>query len=263
MKRIVAIFIAVLLLIGILIVNAAEKSIVKIPDPLEHRITLGDGLILHAWVYPTVGKKPAPLMLLLPMMAHTHKSYEPLIDALYQKAHTDSTYQVPTIMSFDLRGHGLSTSTGEKTYTYKSMTKAEFKMLPGDIEEAVAYILADSTQNLNGKDITVVGASIGANSAVMTTQLISGITRVVMLSPGENYRDLIPGRSVEQFQGPMLIFAGAEDNYSAESSRKLAKLNPKHTRLVVFEGPDHGTDIINNNDKAMQSLISWLSQQDI
>jgi hypothetical protein len=68
-----AIFIAVLLLIGILIVNAAEKSIVKIPDPLEHRITLTDGLIMHTWVYPSVGKKPAPLMLLLPMMAHTHK----------------------------------------------------------------------------------------------------------------------------------------------------------------------------------------------
>ena len=44
MKRIVAVFIAILLLIGILIVNAAEKSIVKIPDPQEHRITLTDGL---------------------------------------------------------------------------------------------------------------------------------------------------------------------------------------------------------------------------
>ena len=260
MKRIVAVFIAILLLIGILIVNAAEKSIVKIPDPQKYRITLTDGLIMHIWVYPSVGKKPAPLMLLLPMMAHTHKSYDPFIDALYQRTHSDSTYQVPTIMNFDLRGHGLSTDAKEKNYSYNSMTKAEFKMLPGDIKEAVAHILADSAQKLDGKDITIVGASIGANTAIMTTQLISGITKVVMLSPGENYRDLIPGKSVEQFQGQMLIFAGVEDSYSAGSSRKLAELNPTHSQLMVFEGPDHGTDIINNSDKAMQSLVDWLSQ---
>jgi pimeloyl-ACP methyl ester carboxylesterase len=260
MKRIVAVFIAVLLLIGILIVNAADKSIVKIPDPQEYQITLTDGLILHTWMYPSIGTKPAPLMLLLPMMAHTHTSYEPFIDALYQRAHSDSTYRVPAIMSFDLRGHGLSTDAGKKKYSYDSMTKAEFTMIPVDIEQALAFILADSTHKLNGKDITVIGASIGANSAIMTTRLTAGITKVVMLSPGENYRDLAPGESVKQFEGPILVFAGAEDTYSAESSRKLAEFNPTHSRLMVFEGPDHGTDIINNSDKAMQSLVDWLSE---
>ena len=260
MKRIVAVFIAILLLIGILIVNAAEKSIVKIPDPQEREIKLTDGLALHAWVYPTIGKKPAPLMLALPMMGHTHASYDALIEALYQKAHTDTAFHPPTIVAFDLRGHGSSTKAGEKSYDYKGMTKAEFTMIPNDIKQAATHLLTDSALALDAARITVVGASIGANSAAMVTKLIPGVNKVVMLSPGENYRDLMPAQSVETFRGSMLIFTAADDTYSAESSQKMAESNPDKAKLVVFEGPDHGTDIINRSDKAMRMLVDWLAQ---
>jgi len=39
--------------------------------------------------------------------------------------------------------------------------------------------------------------------------------------------------------------------YSAASSRKLTALNKERCTLHIFEGSDHGTDIIDNNSEAM------------
>ena len=79
-----------------------------------------------------------------------------------------------------------------------------------------------------------------------------------MLSPGENYRNLIPGESVEKYWSDILIFTAKEDTYSASSSQKLASFNESSCTLQIFDGADHGTDIINNNPEAMKALVDWL-----
>ncbi|MCK4372729.1 MAG: hypothetical protein KAW61_06255, partial [candidate division Zixibacteria bacterium] len=113
-----------------------------------------------------------------------------------------------------------------------------------------------------GKDESgffVIGASIGANTARMVSELLPSVSKVALLSPGEDYRGLQPAEALKKFKGDILIFACEDDKYSAASSRKLAAMNEEHCTLHIFEGSDHGTDIINNRRlEAMRILVDWL-----
>ena len=84
------------------------------------------------------------------------------------------------------------------------------------------------------------------------------MSKVALLSPGEDYRGLKPAEALKKFKGRILIFACEDDKYSAASSRKLAAMNEEHCTLHIFRGPDHGTDIINHNPEAMRVLVDWL-----
>jgi len=79
-----------------------------------------------------------------------------------------------------------------------------------------------------------------------------------MLSPGESYRLLEPGSALAAFKGRALILAATEDAYSKTSSEKLAALKPQGCTLKIFEGPYHGTDLIDNDAGALKLTIDWL-----
>lgn len=251
-----------LLLIACLALNAqaaAEKQGGRKFE--EQQFTTSDGLTLSAWFASPESDKKAPLVLLLHMLSKTHDSYAPFLDALHKYIQADSTNKnktLPYILNFDLRGHGKSTTIGDSTFHYRDMSKADFKKIPNDVSRMVLHILADSSLNVDSDNIMIIGASIGANSAVMLTELLPGVSKVIMLSPGENYRGLKPSSAVKSFKGIMLIYTGTEDEYSAISSQKLVDLNKKNCTLRTFKGKDHGTHIINNDPKAMQQLLEWL-----
>ncbi len=254
MYKVVSVFIIFLLLIGILIVNA---SIIEQYQTEEISYKLPDGLEIFGWVSSDSKNLKAPLYVLLPMMGHTHESYDPFVNALYKRNKLENK-PVPYILSLDLRGHGKSTKAGDKTFSFKNMSEDDFVLIPDDIKEVVTNFLSDTTYNIDQANIIIIDASIGANSSVMAGAIIPGTKKVVMLSPGENYRGLIPQKSLAEFTGKVLIFSAEDDSYSAESSRKLSSLDKKRIGLEIFDGKDHGTTIINNSTDAMKILLDWL-----
>ena len=239
-------------------IDAAEPRLHSLPYTAE----TDDGLTLHAWLTPSPAEKPAPLYVLLPMMGHTHDSYNDFINALYKRvAANDSVaaaFRLPNILALDLRGHGKSTRIGDSSINYAHLSKAEFAKYPSDIATMIRRVLADKSRRFDRSETVVIGASIGANSAIMLHGLVEPLSRVVMLSPGEDYRSLRPAEAVSSFKGDILIFAGKEDSYSRQSSENLAALNLKHATLKIYPGADHGTRILRNNPAAMNDLINWI-----
>jgi pimeloyl-ACP methyl ester carboxylesterase len=229
-------------------------------DVVEHTAFTEDSLKISLWVTESGGDTTAPVFVLLPMMAQTHDSYDPFVaalkTALAQDPGNGCDLVAPNFISFDLRGHGQSTIRGKDTLSYRTMKEPEFARYPMDVKQTVESVWPQVVKN--GGGCYLVGASIGANTAIMTTELLPNVSKVVMLSPGEDYRGLQPGEALKKFKGKVLIFACEGDQYSAESSRKLAALDKKHCTLHIFEGDDHGTDIIDNNPEAMKILIDWL-----
>jgi hypothetical protein len=63
---------------------------------------------------------------------------------------------------------------------------------------------------------------------------------------------------VAKFNSQILIFAGEQDVYTRTSSEEMAKLNEDHCTLKVYEGPAHGTDLIDGLVQAREDLIDWL-----
>ena len=230
------------------------------PDSQKRHITTDDSLSLYAWYTPSPDKK-APLILLLPMMAHTHESYDPFILAIreYRDADTSRAEQLmPHLLSFDLRGHGESVVRGLDTLHWRSLDTAGFAKFPADVKAMVDALLAEHGETIDSSDITVIGASIGANVAIMLSAIMPGVSTVVMLSPGENYHGMRPAEAAKAFRGKGYIFAATEDKYTAESSMDLMEINQEHFMLYMFRGGDHGSDIINKEPRAMAKLLEWL-----
>ncbi len=231
----------------------------------EQTCITSDGLLLHAWLGVSSGSnKPSPgkhpLFLLLPMMGKSHDSYKSFINELSYFLQSDTLYQkqpLPYLLSFDLRGHGKSTSLNNNTISYRSMSHEDFAKMPQDVAEMTRQVIADTSLHIDTNNIVAIGASIGANTAIMLTRLLPGITKVVMLSPGIDYRGLRPAQALKAFTGRSLIFVSKRDTYSASSSQKLSAVN-RRCQLNVFDGKNHGTNIINNNSEAMNKLLRWL-----
>jgi alpha-beta hydrolase superfamily lysophospholipase len=218
-----------------------------------------DGLTLHAWKSEAIidsgdGAKHRPgLVLLLPMMSKTYKSYDPFIQTLNAVNYTT--------LAFDMRGRGLSTKIGKKSISYANMNKNQFALMPEDIGQFFLDFRAKHSDDYNYHDVVIIGASIGANTAALLLAE-EWVTRVVLLSPGRDYRGLQPEMvmAVEDrpLQKSVYIAASDEDTYSAESSQWLFDNYDGPKVFKKYPGQDHGTDILHNIKEADTELLSWL-----
>ncbi|MCK5125940.1 MAG: alpha/beta hydrolase [candidate division Zixibacteria bacterium] len=238
-----------------IIENSANAS-----DDIHLTFETKDKLILHGWkteaVADSAGLTKPGLALLLPMMSKTHLSYEPFREQLNEIGYT-------TIV-FDMRGHGLSVSRGEQTLSYSEMLPEEFVKMPADIESFFLDFKTNNPDTYNYNDVIVIGSSIGANTAGILLEK-SWLSRSVLLSPGKDYRSLIPGTVMISETNPptkpVYIAAAVDDTYSAQSSQWLFE---NYSGLKVFKkypGKDHGTNILLNVDKADVELLEWLKKK--
>ena len=234
---------------------SAEASVA---DKTHITHTTSDGLILHAWKSDAVndnagsGHRPG-LALLLPMMAHTHTSYDPIIEQLNRANYTT--------IAFDLRGHGQSVIIGNDTIMAKGMEKEQFGKIPGDIDQFFKNFQNKHPEDYNYADVVVIGASIGANTAGLLADK-EWPTRIVMLSPGRDYYGLTP-ESVLITDGkpmdlPVYMAVSIEDTYSAESCQWLFDNYTGPKMLKKYPRGLHGTSILEKMPDADAELLSWL-----
>lgn len=247
-------------LVIVLMVCVASATAQRLRPPRMYTAYAEDSLQMAVWVTGSISDPAAPIALMLPMMGHTHESYDLLRDSIVSREESypgpGCTLGAPHFVSYDLRGHGRSTIRGKDTLGFRTMTMSEFAKYPQDVKRAIDSVWPQVTKSGGGH--YVIGASVGANTAMMVSELLPSVSKVVLLSPGEDYRGLQPAEALKKFKGDILIFASEADKYSAASSRKLAAMNEENCTLHIFKGSDHGTDIINNNPEAMRILVDWL-----
>jgi len=248
------------LLVGLTVLVPGVFPGVKPGLTAEKTYKMSDSLELHVWISRAMTKDPAPLLVLLPMRARDHRSYDSLRASVMNRVVGFSKDKIawPYIAAFDLRGHGRSKERGEAEVDVRDMPDEEYLKMPSDVATALKAILADSSYRIDSSSILVAGASIGANTAIMLTEHFPGIKKVALLSPGQDYHSLKPDSALAAFEGDILIMSSIEDRYSHASSRILAAQNEKRCRLEEFYGNKHGTDIINSYPEAMEMLVDWL-----
>lgn len=260
MKKLL-VFVFALLWISSIVLGADAETVKAKIHGTSVTITTKDNLVLHGWLTPSPHGE-GPLWVLLPMLGHTHTSYNPFIKALYERFKTPDSSRalktLPHILALDLRGHGESTKLGATSINYRDMQPEDFAHYPSDVAAMIDTVLRRADLKIDQNGVVIIGASIGANTTVMAGQMVKGVSAAVMLSPGENYRSLEPAQALTDFPGKVLILAATEDAYSKTSSEKLASLKPKGCTLKIFTGPYHGTDLIDNEAGAMKFMIDWL-----
>lgn len=196
------------------------------------------------------GRVAGPAALFLHMMPATKESWAPLAHALALRGFAT--------LAIDFRGHGESIAGPRgATLDYSRFTEAEHQAKSHDVEAALRW-LADRGV-AHGK-VALVGASIGANFAIVHASRHPQIPAVVALSPGLDFRGVtteIAAAALPRSQ-KLLLVASREDEYAYESvdELSLAKADAETQRL---EGAGHGTATLTSVPGFLEYVAEWVA----
>ena len=227
-----------------------EKKMPSEPEPTEFPIQPGvenitiagaEDLLLQSTLYTPDGSGPFPSVILIHMLGSDRQVWDEngIADNLVENGYA--------VMAVDMRGHG---ETGNSI---------DWQLAPEDLRLAWEHFT--SLDTVDPQRTAIIGASIGANLALLTGSDQPVIRTVILLSPGLDYRGVATEEPLEMYGArPILIVASEEDTYAAASSRTLAGLAEGESRLEMYNGAGHGTRMFNVQPELSDLILSWLDK---
>jgi dienelactone hydrolase len=208
------------------------------PQPLT--VTASGGTALAASYYPPVIARPvagqkSPAVLLLHMVGGSRHDWDLFAAALQSNG--------MAALALDLRGHG------------DSPGPADWDKSPADVRSAWDALVA--RPDVDPARTAIVGASIGANLALIVGANNADVATVAALSPGLDFHGLKPAGLLGNFgQRPVLLIASRDDAYSYDSAQQMALLLAA-PETFFYTNAGHGTAMFSNPDLELR-LVTWL-----
>jgi pimeloyl-ACP methyl ester carboxylesterase len=216
--------------------------------------TSEDGVLLVGSYYkPRIGtSNSTPSVILLHMLGMDRSTWDKFAQKLTQNGYA--------VLSVDLRGHGESIKQANHTISYQSFMPKNFKNMTLDVKAAKKYLIEGRKANPN--QISIIGASIGANLALNYAASDHSIKSVILLSPGLNYRGMSTLDAIMKYKNPIYIVTAEDDSESAKDSKILCEKITCAENLKIFENTNvHGTDMLSDKmvgSKLQNIILSWL-----
>ena len=208
--------------------------------PEEERLVFqtDSGLDIVGTIYrPADNPPPWPGVLLLHMIYGQRQEWDGFARILAQNGNA--------ALAIDLRGHG---ETGGEM---------NWDLARQDLRQVWAAF--SSRPEIDPDATAVVGASMGANMAVLLGADQPEIRALALLSPGLNYYMVMTSEPLTAYgERPVLIVASREDGYAASSAQELLKVARGDARLELFEGIGHGTQMLTNQPDLTSLILEWL-----
>ncbi len=211
---------------------------VQVEDGLK--ILVGDGVDLAGTFYtPVQVAPPWPAVLLLHMAYGNRHDWGDFPQKLGTAGYA--------VLAIDLRGHG--DSGGSRDWSKG----------PQDTAQAWEYLTR--LQGVDAQRTAIIGASFGANLALVQGAAEASIRTVVLLSPGLSYFGVSSVGAMKDYgDRPVLIVASSEDSYAAESSRQLKQMAKGPAELQMLDNAGHGIQILAAQPDLTQQILDWLAQ---
>jgi pimeloyl-ACP methyl ester carboxylesterase len=206
-----------------------------------------DGVRIDGTFYAPVRPGPRPSVILLHMLNRSQRDWEEFARTLTEEGYA--------VLAIDLRGHGKSI---HGVGSWRSFTDAGFQAMAKDVAAAHQYLR--KAPEADGERLAVIGASIGANVALIYGSREPAVKTLVLLSPGLEYRGVETREAMRLYAPrPVLIAASREDSYSAQSSAALDSLAVGRHRLVMYDQAGHGTRMFDKVPGMAFTLLRWLA----
>lgn len=151
-----------------------------------------------------------------------------------------------TTLMIDMRGHG------ESDGNWQQFSDDDFKKITLDISAAKDYL----TQHKH-TTVYIIGASIGANAALRFSADDPTITKIVLLSPGENYHGVTTFDAAPRSTGNVLVITSKDDPQSYSASQRIAHLAPR-AQTILYEKGGHGTTLLTTQPELEEKIIRFL-----
>jgi dienelactone hydrolase len=200
-----------------------------------------EGLELKTTFSVPGGAGPFPGIILLHMLGSNRGIWEQvgLIDTLVTNGYA--------VLAVDMRGHGETGGSDDWTLAAEDLN-----------------LLWDAFTGRSDVDETrtaVVGASIGANMALVAGVDQPAVRAVVLLSPGLDYRGVAAEDAITRYgERPILLVAAEDDPYSADSARALAEAAQGEAMAQVYPAAGHGTNMFGVEPDLTSLIITWLDE---
>ncbi len=229
--RFTAVFIVLLVLAS---GCASQKPMEKITIKAE------DGTILTSNYFNA--ENPTANVILLHMLGRNRNDWNDFAKELQKRDFA--------VLAIDFRGHG--ESAGELK------TPLDFQKFVLDVKAANYFL---NTEHQNTKTY-IVGASIGANAGLQfaATNSNANVTKLVLLSPGLDYKGIVTREFIEKYNKELFIAAARDDVYAFNSAQELGlrAATPAGKRtLEIVDGVDHGTNLL-KDERFKKKLITWI-----
>jgi len=226
-----------LFLSGCISVEKKEGDITMVFEQIDFKTS--DGFVIKGNLFR--GGEEA--VLLLHMLNSNKESYTNFAEKLNKAGFT--------VLAIDFRGHGESLQQKTFRKNWNDFKPSEFNEMILDAEGANDFLTAEGF-----KLKKVVGASIGANVALNYSADNSAIEKVVLLSPGLDYRGVTTEDAAMKTNAMVLIVASEEDSYSFGSSGKL-ETEIANSEFKKLRNTGHGTAMLVNT-QIDSELVEWL-----
>jgi pimeloyl-ACP methyl ester carboxylesterase len=200
-----------------------------------------------------------PTVILLHMLGRDRSTWNAFASTLSQK-------EGYAVLSIDLRGHGESVKQNNgNTISFQSFSQDDYNKMVLDVKAAKQFLITN--KNANPNNISIVGASIGANVAINYAALDPTIKSVVLLSPGINYRGVSTEEAITKYKNNNSVYIAATegDSEAADSSKILCENINCDGNLKIYSGGSnsHGTNMFSDqllNPPLQDLVISWLAK---
>jgi acetyl esterase/lipase len=127
-----------------------------------------------------------------------------------------------------------------------------------DVRAARRYLAGRSDVS---QTIGIVGASVGANLAILAAADDPTVRSVVLLSPGLDYLGLKTEPAMRKYaERPALLVAGANDPYARRSIAELGKIGPGLRDARTSEAGGHGTVLLARAPDLVAALVDWFQR---
>jgi dienelactone hydrolase len=208
--------------------------------PVVVTITASDGKKLSADYYPPVvitrvaGQK-APGVLFLHMVGGSRADWAALARQLQAEGIAS--------LALDFRGQGASAGPEDWNKSVDD-TRAAWETLL-------------SMPEVDSQRTAIVGASIGANLALIVGANNAKVATVVALSPGDDFQGVRPTGLLSNFGNrPVYLIASQDDSYSYSSVGHMAP-HLAAGETFFYTNAGHGTAMFSNPDLATR-VLAWL-----
>lgn len=249
MKRIILILALFLGLMNTVLAAGITKKELTVPAD--------DGFTLKAVLeYPQIkGKKSFSTVVLLHSLGYSSEWWEDLPSDLLNNGYA--------VLRIDLRGHGQSVYSPKlERLSWKSMTNTAFAKYPSDVINVIEYVKKENSKLKFFDNWAIVGADIGASTAVIAADNISFKPKtLVMLSPVIKTKDLyIPVNVAHLDNIDIFSIVGTNDISAQEAQDYLKKFAQAAFVTYTSEARSTGMLMLKNDESLAKIITTWISE---
>jgi pimeloyl-ACP methyl ester carboxylesterase len=229
-------------------VVAQDASVTATPTdlpltPIHVEIAAEGGIVLVGDYYALSAEPPAPAVLLMHMNNSNRGAWSPLIPPLLNAGYN--------ALAVDLRGFGESSGT------------RDMQAAIGDTAAWLGWLREQS--EVDPDRIGTIGASIGANLAIVGCANDPQCVTAIGLSPGLTFFNVLPETAVVEglVDRSVLLVSAQMDPPSTTDVKHLITVATGEIGLHLYPGTAHGTALFEStgdpNGTLTPLIITWLN----